>query len=113
MDALIQRLPSPLIAIPLLVLIASSLYNRLTALSKVPEGVPWVGKDPSKFFAGTRAFLASFTGVREWLASGYDKVIRLSMLCQVGPGAVTLTDPRSSARTTCPISCLTPLAVLK
>ena len=74
MEALLQRLSSPAVSIPILILLTYSLYHRLNAVSKVPEGVPWVGKDPSKLFADTRAFLASFNAVKGWLAVGYAKV---------------------------------------
>lgn len=36
--------------------------------------LPWVGKDDSKSFAGTRATLSSISNVKNWLAEGYQKV---------------------------------------
>jgi cytochrome P450 len=33
--------------------------------------LPWVGKDPTKLFAETRAHLSSFSKVRQWLSEGY------------------------------------------
>lgn len=74
MDTLLQRLQSPAVAVPIILFIIYSIYNRLTAVPNIPEGVPWIGKDPSKLFADTRAFLASFGNGREWLRIGYEKV---------------------------------------
>ena len=74
MNALLERLSNPAVSIPVLILLTYSLYHRLSAVSRVPEGVPWIGKDSSKLFADTRAFLASFNAVKDWLAVGYDKV---------------------------------------
>lgn len=74
MDALVQRLPSPAVALPILLLVVYSLYIRLTAVSNIPAGLPWIGKDPSKVLADTRANLASLSSVREWLEVGYSKV---------------------------------------
>ena len=74
MDPLLQSLPSPAVALPILLLVVYSLYNRLTAVSNIPAGLQWIGKDPSKVFADTRANPASFTSVREWLEVGYSKV---------------------------------------
>ena len=74
MDAILQRLSNPAVTIPILLLVVCSVYNRLTAQSNIPEGIPWIGKDSSKLFAGTRTLLASFTSVREWLELGYHKV---------------------------------------
>ena len=56
------------------VLVLYFLYTRLTRKSEVPPGLPWVGKDPSKFFAETRAAISSFVNCRKWLAEGYEKV---------------------------------------
>lgn len=74
MDALLQCLSSPALALPIIFLVVCSVYNRLTAVSNIPAGLPWIGKDPSKLFANTRANLASFSSVREWLEVGYNKV---------------------------------------
>ena len=74
MDALLQHLQNPAIAIPILLFIVCSVYNRLTAVSNIPKGVPWVGKDSSKLFADTRASLASFGSVTKWLEIGYETV---------------------------------------
>lgn len=74
MDALFQLLSNPAVALLILLLVVYSVYNRLTAVSNIPAGIPWIGKDPSKLFADTRANLASFSNVREWLEVGYKKV---------------------------------------
>lgn len=74
MDALLQRLSSPAIAIPILAFVVCSVYKRLNAPSIIPQGVPWVGRDSSKLFADTRAFLSSFYGGKEWLEAGYEQV---------------------------------------
>lgn len=74
MDTLLQRLQSPAVAVAIILFIIYSIYNRLTAVPSIPEGVPWIGKDSSKLFAETRAFLASFGNVTEWLEIRYEKV---------------------------------------
>lgn len=74
MEALLQRLSSPTVALPILFLVIYSIYNRLTAVSSLPAGLPWIGKDSGKIFADTRANLASFSSVRDWLEVGYNKV---------------------------------------
>ena len=75
MDGFLERLSTPAITIPLFLLVIFSVYNRLTNVSVIPGGVPWIGKDTSKMFAGTRASIAGFNNVRKWLEVGYDKVI--------------------------------------
>lgn len=77
MEALIQRLSSPAIALPLLSLVFYSLYKRLTAVSRIPADLPCISKYPSKVSADIRANLASITGVKDWLELGYNKVARL------------------------------------
>ena len=74
MDAFLQRLSTPAVAITFLLFVIFSVYNRLTNVSNIPRGVPWIGKDTSKMFAGTRASIAGFKDVRKWLEIGYDKV---------------------------------------
>ena len=74
MDGFVQRLSTPTVAIPLLLLVIFFVYNRLTNVSNVPGGVPWIGKDTSKMFASTRASIAGFKNVRKWLEVGYHKV---------------------------------------
>ena len=74
MDAFTQRLSSPAVVFPVLLLVVYSVYNRLTAVSNIPAGLPWIGKDSSKWFANTRVNLASFTRCREYLEAGYKKV---------------------------------------
>ena len=74
MDAFLQRLSTPAVAIPFLLFVIYSVYYRLTNVSNIPEGVPWIGKDTSKRFAGTKASIAGFSDVRKWLEAGYDKV---------------------------------------
>ena len=75
MDGFLQRLSTPAVAIPFLLLVIFSVYNRLTDVSNIPGGVPWIGKDTSKMFASTRASIAGFNSVRKWLEVGYDKVL--------------------------------------
>lgn len=74
MDVLAERFTNPAVAIPIVVLVLYFVYNRFTAGEAVPAGLPWVGKDPSKLFAETRAALQSFNCVRDWLNEGYEKV---------------------------------------
>ena len=74
MEAFIQRLSSPAVAVPVLLLVIYSVYNRLTAVSNFPAGLPWTGRDSSKWFANTRASLGSFTSCREYLEAGYKQV---------------------------------------
>lgn len=74
MEAFIQRLSSPAVAFPIFLLVIYSVYNRLTAVPNIPTGLPWTGKDSSKWFANTRANLGSFTRCREYLEAGYKQV---------------------------------------
>lgn len=73
MEALLERVFYPSFAIPIALFVVYSIYTRLTSTSTVPSGLPWVGKDSNKRFADTRATLASFSNVREWLGDGYEK----------------------------------------
>lgn len=100
MDALLQHLSSLTVAIPILVLAVCSVYKRLTAVSLLPEGVPWVGRESSKLFADTRAILASFNRGREWLETGYNQVDSPLLLFRLGTSA--LMELHSMARTICP-----------
>ena len=74
MEAFLQRLSNPTVAFPILLLVIYSVYKRLTAVSNTPAGLPWTGKDSSKWFANTRANLGSFTRCREYLEAGYQQV---------------------------------------
>ena len=74
MEAFIQRLSSPAVAFPICLLVIYSVYTRLTSGSNIPAGLPWTGKDSSKWFASTRADLGSFTRFREYLETGYKQV---------------------------------------
>ena len=76
METLLQRLSSPTIAIPILLLIVYYLYNRLSAASDLPADLPCISKDPSKVSADIRPNLASFSSAKEWLELGYNKVSR-------------------------------------
>ena len=67
METLLQRLSSPTVALPILFLVVYSVYNRLTTVSNKSACLPWIGKNSSKVFADTRANLASFSSVKEWL----------------------------------------------
>ena len=73
MDAFLQRLSTPAVIIPSLLFVIFSIYNRLTKV-EIPEGVPWIGKDTSKMFAGTRTSVAALKDVKKWLEVGYDQV---------------------------------------
>ena len=73
MEAFLQRLSTPSVAILFLLFVAISVYNRLTKYN-IPKGVPWIGKDTSKMFAGTRASIAGLKDVKKWLEAGYDQV---------------------------------------
>ena len=77
MEALIQRLSSPAIAVPVLLLLFYYLYKRLTSVSNIPADLPCISKDPSKVSADIRATLASFSSAKDWLELGYNKVARL------------------------------------
>ena len=73
MDAFLQRLLTPAVATPFLIFVIFSVYDRLTRYN-IPKGVPWIGKDTSKIFAGTRASIAGLKDVKKWLEVGYDQV---------------------------------------
>ena len=108
MDGFLQRLSTPAVAIPSLLLLIFSVYNRLANVSNIPRGVPWIGKDTSKMFAGIRASIAGFTNVGKWLEVGYDKVF-LHFL-QSHYALAALMRFRSMARTIFPTSCPTVFA---
>ncbi|KAF2436506.1 cytochrome P450 [Tothia fuscella] len=72
LDAIIERLSSPFIWIPLLFACVSILNSRITARKTTPKGLPWIGKS-SGLFAETRAHISSFNNVRQWLGEGYKK----------------------------------------
>ena len=74
MDALLERLSNPIVLLPIAVLILYIIYNRLNAKSRVPAGLPWIGRDASKLFSESRAALSSFRNVRQWLNQGYERV---------------------------------------
>jgi len=74
MEALLERLSDPTVSLPIALLITYLVYNRLTAKTPVPEGLPWVGRDSSKLFSKSRAALLSLSNVRRWLKQGYEKV---------------------------------------
>lgn len=69
-----DRLSSPLVWMPLLSIVISIIYYRITAKAPLPKSLPWIGEDSSKMFAGTRARLMSFNNVRQLLNEGYNKV---------------------------------------
>jgi cytochrome P450 len=54
-----------------LFLTISWIYSR-HARPALPASLPWIGKDPHKLFAETRAHLSSFGRVRQWLNEGYN-----------------------------------------
>ena len=74
MEAVLDRFLNPAIAFPLVLLVSHLIYIRLNAKPDVPPELPWIGRDPSKWFSKTRASLASFSNVRQWLNEGYEKV---------------------------------------
>ena len=74
MDALVDRLLSPVYAIPLVLLAIYSAYSRFTTADLVPAGVPWLARDPNKYFSKSRAALSSFKDFRQWLDHGYQQV---------------------------------------
>ena len=73
MEAFFQLLSTPSVAIPFLLFVTFSVHNRLTRYN-IPKGVPWIGKDTSKVFAGTRASIAGLKDVKKWLEAGYEQV---------------------------------------
>lgn len=74
MDALLEHLWDPVVAVPLALLVIYFIYGHLTAVPPVPTGLPWIGRDPSKLFSESRASLASFNNIRQWLNEGYEKI---------------------------------------
>lgn len=80
LNAIMDRLSNSLIWAPVLFAFISLLYSRLTARRTTPKNLPWIGK-PAGFFAETRAHLASFNNVRQWLGEGYKKV---GVICSAG-----------------------------
>ncbi|KAG8527722.1 uncharacterized protein KY384_007876 [Bacidia gigantensis] len=73
MVAITELLTQPW-TIVFLVVSLLQIYHKLTAKSKIPDGVPWVGRDSSRWFAGTRASLSSFGDTQQLLAQGYQKL---------------------------------------
>jgi hypothetical protein len=80
----VERLSSSLIWVPVLFAVVSLVYSRVIARSTTPKNLPWIGKEPGKLFAETRAHFSSFSNVRQWLNEGYEKVIGLTVLHLVG-----------------------------
>lgn len=74
LEATSELVPRPALLLPICFVILSVLYSLATASDSLPTTIPWIGKDPHKLFAETRAHLSSFTKVRQWLKAGYDKV---------------------------------------
>lgn len=106
MDVLAERFTNPAVAIPIVVLVLYFVYNRFAAGEAVPAGLPWVGKDPSKFFAETRAALQSFNCVRDWLNEGYEKARPLDMITspEFSSADTTISTPNSTNPTSSLIS---------
>ncbi|TID17437.1 hypothetical protein E2P81_ATG08009 [Venturia nashicola] len=71
-----EYLSSPFVWMPLLFVIVSTIYSRLTATLPPPSDLPWVGKNSSNMFAETRAHLTSFNNIRQLLHEGYNKFSR-------------------------------------
>jgi hypothetical protein len=74
LNILVERLSSSFIWLPVLFAIVSLVYSRVTAHNTTPKNLPWIGKEPGKLFAETRAHFSSFSNVRQWLNEGYEKV---------------------------------------
>jgi hypothetical protein len=72
-NVIMDRLSSSYIWLPVLFAVFSLLYSRITAGKTTPKNLPWIGKSTG-LFAETRAHLASFNNVREWLGEGYKRV---------------------------------------
>ena len=73
-DALWQRLSSPVVILPIVVLLAWNAYRAFTARAPVPSDLPWVGKDSEGPIAEIAASFKSFNHARDWLKEGYEKV---------------------------------------
>jgi hypothetical protein len=69
-----EFLARPVILFPLGFVLLSVLYSLATSNDRLPETIPWIGKDCTKLFAETRAHFSSFSNVRQWLQAGYGKV---------------------------------------
>lgn len=79
MEAVQERLSNPALSLPIAVLVVYLIYKGLTAKSPIPQGLPWIGRDPKKLFSEKRAALSSFNNVRQWLNQGYEKVPSMEM----------------------------------
>lgn len=76
-----ELVTSPAALVSVLVLVLVQIIQGLAKTSKVPEGVPWVGKDAGRLFAETRAHLGSFSKAITYLTEGYQKVGALALHC--------------------------------
>ena len=78
---LLEPVTSHLVITSILLFLATQLYISLSAETKTPENVPWLGKDPGKLFAETRAHFSSLKSLPKWLADGYENVSVNELLC--------------------------------
>jgi len=63
----------PVLAIAVVSVLLLAVVKAASSKQEYPS-LPWVGKDDSKSFAGTRATISSISNVKNWLAEGYQKV---------------------------------------
>ena len=66
----------PVLAFAVVTLLILVVAKAASSKQEYPS-LPWVGRDDSKAFAGTRATLTSISNVKNWLAEGYQKVGRV------------------------------------
>ena len=81
---LLAPMTLPIIITSLCLFVIIQLFFSLSAETKTPENVPWLGKDSRKIFAESRAHFSSFVDYRKWITDGYENVrIRVLSLSAV------------------------------
>ncbi|KAF1808680.1 cytochrome P450 [Eremomyces bilateralis CBS 781.70] len=73
-------------------------YRVVTTKPPIPDDVPWVGRDPSKWFGQARARLASFRRMPEWLFEGYQKYRSKPFAISDPSGKPVIILPRSDIK---------------
>lgn len=64
----------PVLAFVVISVLLLAVVKAASSSQEYPS-LPWIGKDDTKSFAGTRATFSSISNVKNWLAEGYQKVV--------------------------------------
>ncbi|GAB7358573.1 hypothetical protein MBLNU230_g2633t2 [Neophaeotheca triangularis] len=69
----VSTLNTPVVWAGVGVFVLLYIWQTVTAKSKVPPSLPWVGKQGDGLFSEVKATFASFNNVRKWLGEGYNE----------------------------------------